>query len=111
MNTNLITKTFKTNNTEIEVKLDLENNTAWLTQNQLAKLFNVSRSWITRQINKEEKNYCFANSVCSDLEHTGNDGKEYLVKHYSLEIILKIGYKIDVDKTLIFKEWIEKKLI
>ena len=108
MNTNLITKTFKTNNTEIEVKLDLENNTVWLTQNQLAKIFNLDRSVIAKYLKNEMHAYSKIDSVCAKFAHTGNDGKEYLVKHYSLEIILKIGYKIDVDKTLIFKEWIEK---
>ena len=103
MNTTLITKTFKTNNTEIEVKLDLEDNTAWLTINDMCKLYGKARTTITEKIS----NY-MDYSVCRDFRHTGSDGKEYLVKHYSLEIILKIGYKIDVDKTLIFKEWIEK---
>jgi len=94
----------------MEVKIGLERSIVWMIQNELAKLFDVTRSWITRQIKKELENCDDIDSVCSNLEHTGTDNKEYKVKHYSLELILKIGYKIDVDKTLKFKEWVENTL-
>jgi len=110
MEEKLIVKTFKLDEKEVEVKIDLDNNTIWMIQNELAKLFDVTRSWITRQIKKELENCDDIDSVCSNLEHTGTDNKEYKVKHYSLELILKIGYKIDVDKTLKFKELVENTL-
>jgi len=94
----------------MEVKIGLERSIVWMIQNELAKLFDVTRSWITRQIKKELENCDDIDSVCSNLEHTGTDNKEYKVKHYSLELILKIGYKIDVDKTLKFKELVENTL-
>ena len=53
-------------------------------------------------------NYDKTDSVCAYLAHTGSDGKEYKVKHYALELILKIGYKIDVDRTIKFSEWANK---
>ena len=46
--------------------------------------------------NLKKENY--DDSVCSYLEHTGTDNKVYNVKHYSLELILEVGYKIDVNK-------------
>ena len=91
---------------EIELKLDEERNIVWATQNEIAKLFNVGRNWITRQIKQEEKKEEYNPSVCSYLEHTGPDNKTYNVKHYSLDLILEIGYKIDVNKTLEFKDWV-----
>jgi hypothetical protein len=44
---------YKTKEIEIELKLDLERNTLWATQNEISKLFNVGRSWIARIIKEE----------------------------------------------------------
>lgn len=97
---------YKTENKEIEFKLDKERNTIWATQADISKLFDVGRSWIARIVKEGNEN----DSVCSYYEHTGTDNKTYNVKHYSLDLILEIGYKIDVNKTLEFKEWAIKKL-
>ena len=92
---------YKTEEKEIEFKLDLERNTLWTTQSEIAKLFNVGRSWIARNIKDETTN----TSTCSYYEQVAPNGKTYKMKHYSLSLILEIGYKIDVNKTLEFKEW------
>ena len=91
---------YKIDEKEIELKLDTERNKIWATQAEIAKLFNVGRSWITRQIKEENA------STCSYYEQVAPNGKAYKMKHYSLEVILEIGYKIDVNKTLEFKEWV-----
>ena len=96
---------YKIEEKEIELKLDLERNTVCATQNEIAKLFDVGRNWITRQISMEERKGGLDPSVCSYLEHTGTDNKVYKFKHYSLNLTLEIGYKIDVNKALQFKEW------
>jgi len=92
---------YKKEKKEIEFKLDLERNTIWATQNEMAKLFNVGRSWIARQAKEIGEN----DSTCSYYEQVAPNGKEYKMKHYSLNLILEIGYKIDVNKTLEFKDW------
>jgi len=98
-----ITKIYKNENKEIEVKIDLDNN-VWLTREQISELFDKSSATITYYLKKE------TNSVCQIFQHTGTDDKVYKVKHYSLDLILKIGYKIDVDITLKFNDWVKEIL-
>ena len=100
MKSKLKTIIYKSEENEVKLKLDLERNKIWASQAEIAKLFNVGRSWITRQIKEENA------STCSYYEQVAPNGKEYKMKHYSLEVILEIGYKIDVNKTLGFKEWV-----
>ena len=97
---------YKIEEKEIEFKLDKERNTIWATQSEIAKLFNVGRNWIARIIKEEKK----SDSTCSYYEQVAPNGKEYKMKHYSLNLILGIGYKINVNKTLKFKEWANKLL-
>jgi len=101
-----ITRIYKDEEKEIEVKIDLYNN-VWLTINQICELFNKARSTIKEHI---DNNYINDISVCRDFRHTGTDGKNYTVKHYSLDLILKIGYKIDVDIILKFNDWVKEIL-
>lgn len=82
--------TYKNEEREMQVKLDSYNNTIWATPADIAKLYNVGRNWITRQITIEEKKETFNESVCSKREHTGCDGKVYKVKHYLLDLIIEI---------------------
>jgi len=114
MEEKLIVKRFKLEEKEVEVKIDLDNDNVWMIQNELAKLFNLDRSVIGKYLKNESENMisvgCEMDSVCAKIAHTGTDNKEYKVKHYSLELILKIGYKIDSDKTLKFKKWVENTL-
>ena len=106
MEEKLITKVFKLDEKEVEVKIDLDNDTVWMIQSELAKLFDIDRSWIAKQINKDDLDA----STCANLAQVASNGKVYEMKHYSLEIILKIGYKLDASKTIQFKELIENSI-
>ena len=67
-------------------------------------LFNKSKSTIS---------YCIGNNkgtTCQIFRQVLNDGREYEVKHYNLAVVSKIGYKIEVNKTIKFKEWAESVL-
>jgi len=95
--------------TKIEVKL--ENETLWLTQDQIAELFNKGRSTITEHINNVFKEgELEENSVCRFFRRTGNDTKEYQVKHYNLDAIISVGYRVNSIRGTQFRIWATQKL-
>jgi len=110
MEEKLIVKTFKFEEKEMEVKIDLDNDNVWMAINEICCLYDKARSTIKEHMDNSINLCNHVYSVCREFRHTGTDNKEYKVKHYSLELILKTGYKIDVDKTLKFKEWVENTL-
>ena len=67
----------------VEVRLDKD--TVWLTQKQIAQLFDTQRPAITKHLSNIFKNKELQkDSVCSILEHTARDGKAYNTKYYNL---------------------------
>lgn len=89
---------------KIEVKL--ENDTLWLTQKQIAELFDVQRPAITKHLNNIfDTGELNKNSVCSILEHTAKDGKSYKVLYYNLDAIISVGYRVNSQKGTQFRIW------
>ena len=90
--------------TRLEVKI--ENESVWLTQEQIAILFGVKRPAITKHIrNIFDTNELEANSVCSILERTASDGKTYMTQFYNLDMILSIGYRVNSKNAVLFRRW------
>ena len=90
--------------TRLEVKI--ENESVWLTQEQIAILFGVKRPAITKHIrNIFETNELEANSVCSILERTASDGKTYMTQFYNLDMILSVGYRVNSKNAVLFRRW------
>ena len=74
----------------------LEDDTVWLTQNQIAELFGTKRPAITKHLrNIFSSGELSESSVCSKMEHTANDGKTYQTKFYNLDAILSVGYRVN----------------
>ena len=90
------------------VKLDvrLEGETVWLTQAQIAELIGTSMQAITKHLknifDSEELN---EESVCSILELTAADGKNYKTKFYNLDAILSVGYRVNSKNATLFRRW------
>jgi hypothetical protein len=73
--------------TRVEVKMDGE--TVWLTQDQMAELFEKGRSTVAEHIlNAFKEGELNEESVCRESRRTGADGKEYNVKNYNLDVII-----------------------
>ena len=90
--------------TRLEVKI--ENESVWLTQEQIAILFGVKRPAITKHIrNIFDINELEANSVCSILERTAADGKTYMTQFYNLDMILSVGYRVNSKNAVLFRRW------
>jgi len=90
--------------TALDVRLDQE--TAWLTQGQLAELFSVK----VPAINKHLKNIFTAGelqeaAVISILETTAADGKNYKTRYYNLDAIIAVGYRVNSYQATRFRIW------
>ena len=80
----------------VKIEVALKDETVWLTQKALAELFGVQRPAITKHlVNIFASGELVENSVCSILEHTAADGKNYSAKYYNLDAI-KQANPIDV---------------
>lgn len=97
------------NNPAINIRL--ENETLWLTQRQIAELFDKDRSVITKHIkNIFEEGELVENSVCAKIAHTANDGKTYETLYYNLDMIISVGYRVNSKRATQFRQWASKIL-
>lgn len=90
--------------THIEVKL--EENTVWLTQQQIADLFGVKQPAISKHFkNIFESGELNKESVYSILEYTATDGKVYKTGFYNLDAIISVGYRVNSIQATRFRQW------
>jgi len=95
----------------IEFRGDFSKDTIWATQKQIAEVFGVQRPAITKHINNILKDKELdSDSVCSKMEHTANDGKNYNTTYYNLDIVLAIGYRVNSSTAIEFRKWATKIL-
>lgn len=93
------------------VEVHFEGETAWLTQAQLAEMFNTSRPNITMHIkNIFDEGELSEISVCKDFLHTAADGKKYNTKSYNLDLIISLGYRIKSSIATRFRIWATARL-
>lgn len=93
------------------VSLLAKNGTVWMNQMQIAELFATSIPNISMHItNIFKENELDKNSVVKDYLTTANDGKNYNVAHYSLEMILAIGFRVRSKRGTQFRQWTNKNL-
>ncbi len=93
----------------LDVRVDKE--TVWLTQPQIAELFGTKRPAITKHLSNIFKSgELDENSVCSILELTAADGKNYKTKFYNLDAILSVGYRVNSINATKFRQWANKVL-
>lgn len=103
---------FEDNDFVLDVRADFENDTLWLTQEEMAALFDVDRTRISRHINNiyrdEELN---KNSTCAESAHMGSLGlQSYSTKLYNLDMIISVGYRVNSKRGIIFRRWANKVL-
>ena len=91
----------------VKLEVRLEDETVWLTQEQIADLFGTKRPAITKHLNNIYKSgELDIDSTCSILERMGNDGKQrYTTKYYNLDAILSIGYRVNSKNATLFRKW------
>lgn len=95
------------------MKLDVrvQQETIWLTQQQIAQLFGVKQPAISKHLkNIFDSGELDENSVHSILEYTAADGKSYQTKFYNLDAILSVGYRVNSRNATLFRQWANKVL-
>ena len=97
---------FIDNDFTLNVNLDLIEKTVWLSQQQIAMLFETSKQNVSFHINNILKTNKFDyNSVVKYNFTTATDGKTYRIKIYNLNIIVSIGYIMKSNRVFLFKQW------
>ena len=101
--------------TQIDVQLEEE--TVWLTQAQMAVLFNKGRTTITEHIsNVFKEGELIENMVCRDFRHTTQHGaikgksQSKNVKYYNLDVIISVGYRVKSKQGTQFRIWANRIL-
>ena len=90
----------------IEINVLIENDTVWLTQAQMAELFQTTRPNITTHLrNIFDDGELKEISVSKDFLHTAADGKRYAIKHYNLDAIISVGYRVKSMRGVQFRQW------
>ena len=95
--------------TKIDVKLEEE--TLWLTQAQMCELYQTSKSNVSEHIKHIfEEGELNEDSVVRKFRTTAADGKEYLVSHYNLDMIIALGYRVRSIIATRFRQWATERL-
>lgn len=102
--TNLIMYTTEDGVTKIQATFD--NDTVWLSIDQMAEFFQRDKSTISRHIKNifEEGEY-ISDSVVANFATTAKDGKTYQVEYYNLDVIISVGYRVKSLRGTQFRIW------
>lgn len=103
-NSNILMYTTEDGLTKIEATF--ENDTVWLSIDQMAKLFQRDRSVIGKHVrNIFKEGELDKNSVWAKFAYTASDGKEYEVDFYNLDVIISVGYRVKSLHGTQFRMW------
>ena len=93
-------------NDNIRLEVRLQDETVWLTQQQMAELFSTTRNNITLHIgNIFKEGELDVNSVRKESLLTALDGKKYRTKFYNLDVIISVGYRVKSKVGTRFRQW------
>ncbi|MCK9453412.1 MAG: virulence RhuM family protein [Bacteroidales bacterium] len=97
---------YQSNELPERIEVKLEDDTVWLSQQQMTTLFQQTKQNISLHINN-----CFkegeleSNSVVKDSLTTAKDGKKYKTKYYNLDVIISVGYRVKSKQGTQFRIW------
>ena len=93
----------------VKLEVRLEDETVWLTQQQMSELFQTSKQNISLHVNNIFKEgELDSNSVVKDSLTTASDGKKYKTKYYNLDVIISVGYRVKSLRGTQFRQWANK---
>lgn len=102
---------YKTSDNKVSINVQIEDETVWLTQDQMAELFDKSKPTIVEHLgNIFEEGELDESSVVRKFRITAADGKSYDVKHYNLDVIISVGYRVKSLRGTQFRQWAIKRL-
>ena len=89
-----------------KVNVTFEEETVWLTIDQMATLFQRDRSVIGKHVrNILKEGELQKESVWANFAHTADDGKTYQVDYYNLDMIISVGYRVKSQRGVQFRIW------
>ena len=93
-------------NETVRLDVRLENETVWLTQEQMSLLFGRDQSVIARHVgNIFKEGELDRNSVYAKNAYTASDGKTYQVAFYNLDVVISVGYRVKSVQGTRFRQW------
>jgi death-on-curing family protein len=108
---------YQSSDHQTQVEVQFEEETVWLTQEQMALLFDKGRSTITEHIrNLFKEKELEEEVVCRNFRHTTQHGaiqgktQEKEVKHYNLDVIISVGYRVKSIRGTQFRQWATQRL-
>ena len=95
-----------TGDDECALEMRYENENVWLTQKMMAVLYDVTVAAINQHIKRIfDDGELAPDSVIKEYLITAADGKNYHTKHYNLQMIVAVGFKINNDRAVQFRKW------
>ncbi|MDR1422215.1 MAG: virulence RhuM family protein [Coriobacteriales bacterium] len=102
---------FKTEDERISVDVRFDEETVWLTLDQMAALFERDKSTVSRHIkNVFDEGELVRTAVVANFATTASDNKTYQVDHYNLDVIISVGYRVKSMRGTQFRQWATKRL-
>lgn len=102
---------YQSQDNQIRLDVRLENETVWLSLDQMAMLFRRDKSTISRHIkNIFEEGELNVQAVVANYATTANDGKNYQVAYYNLDVIISVGYRVKSFQGTQFRIWATQRL-
>ena len=103
---------YQTADNQTQIDVHMENETVWLTQAQMAELFQKDRTVISRHIrNVFNEGELEEQSTCAKFAHMGNDGlQQYETVMYNLDVIISVGYRVKSSRGIEFRRWANQVL-
>lgn len=97
---------FQSADGSVQMEVALHQDSVWLRQEQMSELFSRERSVITKHLlNIFKEGELEPNSVCANFAHTAEDGKTYQVRHYNLDVVISVGYRVKSLQGTRFRQW------
>ncbi|MFZ3054574.1 MAG: virulence protein RhuM/Fic/DOC family protein [Minisyncoccales bacterium] len=102
---------YKDKGNKIDLEIKLEKETVWLSQQQIATLFDKNLKTINEHIvNIFKEKELSKNSVIRNFRITASDGKAYNTNFYNLDVVISVGYRIKSKRGTQFRIWATEKL-
>jgi hypothetical protein len=102
---------YQSDDGKVRIQVRLEDNTVWLTQADMVELFQSSKSNISEHIKHIfEEGELQEDSVIRNFRTTAADGKNYNIKHYNLDVVISVGYRVKSLRGTQFRIWATERL-
>jgi hypothetical protein len=95
----------------IRLEVRVEDETVWLTQQQMAELFLTTKQNVSLHVNNIfREDELTESSVVKESLTTAKDGKRYKTKTYNLDVIISVGYRVKSKRGTMFRQWANRVL-